>query len=248
MKLTKVALLASTFALFSANGLMAENAWVSLFNGKDLTGWEEHSGTAKYTVKDGVLTGMTVSSSPNSFMCTKKNYANFELELEFKCDPLLNSGVQIRSQISDHEMVVKGKGNTKPRKFPADRVHGYQCEIDMDVKRGRMWTAGIQEEAGRAWLQPDDGEKGPHGMAFSEQGRKVSKPGEWNKIRIVADGPSIKTWLNGEPRADIKDSVTASGIIGLQVHGIGADEKKAGLTVSFRNIRIKELPATASSK
>ena len=117
------------------------------------------------------------------------------MELEYKCDALLNSGVQIRSEVFPDATtnIIGGK----EIKFAADRIHGYQCEIDMDVARGRMWSGGIYDEARRGWLFPADGEKGQQGMAFSEQGRKISKPGEWNKLRIVANGPSIKTWLNG---------------------------------------------------
>ena len=95
----------------------------------------------------------------------------------------------------------------------------------MDVARGRMWTAGIYDEARRGWLLPPDGEKGPKGLAFSEQGRNVSKPGEWNKLRIVANGSSIRTWLNDVPRADIHDSLTPEGLIGLQVFMASARSK-----------------------
>ena len=85
-------------------------------------------------------------------------------------------------------------------------------------------------------------------MAFSEQGRKVTKNGEWNKLRIVANGPSIKTWINGEPRAEITDTLTPRGIIALQVHGVGADTNKVGLKVCFRNVRIKPITAKASAE
>ena len=184
-------------AVLAAAPVSAQNGWVNLFNGKNLDGWAEHSGQARYTVGDGVLTGESVAGSGNSFLCTTQTFENFELELEYKCDALLNSGVQIRSEVFPDATtnIIGGK----EIKFAADRVHGYQCEIDMDVARGRMWSGGIYDEARRGWLFPADGEKGQQGMAFSEQGRKVSKPGEWNKLRIVADGPSIKTWLNGGP-------------------------------------------------
>jgi hypothetical protein len=111
----------------------------------------------------------------------------------------------------------------------------------MDVARGRMWSAGIYDEARRGWLFPADGEKGKQGLAFSGQGRAISKNGEWNKLRIVADGPSIKTWLNGVPRAEIFDGVTPRGVIGLQVHGVGTNESRVGLKVSFRDIRLREI-------
>ena len=236
-KLFSCLLASVVFILHPAFG---QDGWVNLFNGTNLDGWMEHSGKAKYTVADGVLTGESVSGTGNSFLCTTGTYANFELELEYKCDALLNSGVQIRSEVFPDARTLTINGKTI--KLAPDRIHGYQCEIDMDVARGRMWTAGIYDEARRGWLLPPDGEKGPQGMAFSEQGRKVSKPDEWNQLRIVADGPSIKTWLNGVLRADITDSLTPRGVIGLQVHGIGKDTNKVGLKVSFRNLRIRELP------
>ncbi|HEX9046089.1 MAG TPA: DUF1080 domain-containing protein [Verrucomicrobiae bacterium] len=221
------------------DGQATASGWEDLFNGRNLDGWEEHSGTAKYTVADGVLIGESVSGSGNSFLCTKRTYQNFELELEYKCDPLLNSGVQVRSEVfpAATNAVIGGK----EYKFAADRIHGYQCEIDMDAARGRMWTGGIYDEARRGWLVPADGEKGPQGQAFSEQGRAASKNGEWNKLYIVANGPTIQTWLNGVKRAEICDNVTPQGVIALQVHGVGKDEKKVGLKICFRNIRIHEL-------
>ncbi len=232
--------------LLMALPVLAQDGWVSLFNGKNLDGWEEHSGKAKYTVADGVLTGETVSGSGNSFMCTTQKFENFEFEAEFKCDALLNSGVQIRSEV--FPTATTNIINGKPMKFAADRIHGYQCEIDMDVVKGRMWTAGIYDEARCGWLFPADGEKGKQGMAFSEQGRAFSKNGEWNTIRIVANGPSIKTWLNGEPRASLTDSLTPRGVIGLQVHGVGNDAKKVGLKINFRSIRLREIkPAAAAA-
>ncbi len=239
MKTSQYFSLASAIAIFSASPLLAQGGWVNLFNGKNLDGWEEHSGQAKYTVENGVLTGESVSGTGNSFLCATQTYGNFELEAEFKCDALLNSGIQIRSEVFPDATNAFIGG--KEFKFAADRIHGYQCEIDMDAERGRMWTAGIYDEARRGWLFPADGEKGPRGLAFSEQGRAVSKNGEWNKLRIVANGPTIQTWLNGEKRAEICDNVTPRGVIGLQVHGVGQDTNKVGLKVSFRNLRIHEL-------
>ena len=55
-----------------------EAGWVSLFNGKDLEGWEQVNGLAKYEVKDGTIMGNSVPNSPNSFLCTKKHYGDFD--------------------------------------------------------------------------------------------------------------------------------------------------------------------------
>ena len=241
MRFMKLALTAAC-AVFATVPAFAQNGWINLYNGKNLDGWEVHSGKAKYTVDNGVLTGESVAGTGNSFLCTTRSFENFELELEYKCDPKLNSGVHVRSEVFPTATTADIGGKTY--KFAADRVHGYQCEIDMDATRGRMWTGGIYDEARRGWLVPAGPEKGPAGTAFSVQGRTVTKNDEWNKLRIVCDGPSIKTYLNGELRASLTDSTTPRGIIALQVHGVGNDEKKSGMKVSYRNIRLHELPSS----
>jgi len=75
--------------------------WKSLFNGKDLTGWKQLNGQAKYTVENGEIVGTTVSGEPNSFLATTENYGDFILEFEFKVDSTMNSGVQFRSKSSE---------------------------------------------------------------------------------------------------------------------------------------------------
>src|ERR1700748_704159 len=130
MKMSRIFAPALAAIVLTASPVFAADGWIDLFNGKNLDGWEEHSGKAKYTVVDGVLTGESVSGTGNSFLCTTQTYENFELTLEYKCDALLNSGVQIRSEVFPGMVtnVIKGK----VIKYAPDRVHGYQCEIDMD--------------------------------------------------------------------------------------------------------------------
>jgi 3-keto-disaccharide hydrolase len=218
--------------LVTAVGLTAADTpggWVDLFNGKDLDGWVQRGGKAKYTVEDGQLVGRSTPNTANSFLCTKKEYADFILELEFKVDAKLNSGVQIRSECFDEPKKVEVNG--KSETIPAGRVHGYQVEIDPDVERGRLWTGGIYDEGRRKKFLAD--------LKDNEAARKAFKPGDWNKLRIECKGDSIKTWVNGVPAADVKDSMTHKGFIALQVHGVGKREET--LEVRFKNIRIQEL-------
>jgi len=56
---------------------------------------------------------------------------------------------------------------------------------------------------------------------------------------VECRGDSIKTWLNGELRADFRDDLTGSGFIGLQVHGVG--NKTTAMFAKWRNIMLKEL-------
>lgn len=215
------------------------DGFTPLFDGKTLDGWVQNGGTAKYEVVDGMIVGTSVPKTGNSFLCTKKNYGDFELQVEFKVDPLLNSGIQIRSQVfaKDKVVVTKDKnGKESKRKIPAGRVHGYQVEIDPSK---RAWSGGIYDEGRRGWL---------NNLADNEPARKAFKQNEWNHYRILCQGDSIKTWVNGVPAADLKDSLTPKGFIALQVHGIGNHPEKIGKQVSWRNIKIKELAAKKNAK
>ena len=207
--------------------LQAADEMVPLFDGKTLTGWEQHSGAAEYRIQDGAIIGKTVPNTGNSFLCTAKKYSNFILELEFKVDPSMNSGVQFRSNYYTKETEVEIAG--KKKKFPADRVHGYQFEIDPSP---RAYTGGIYDEGRRGWL---------FDLKNNEAARKAFKQGEWNQIRIECRGDSLKTFINGVAAADLKDSLTAEGVIALQVHGIGKNQAAIGKEVMWKNIRIQEL-------
>ena len=198
-----------------------EGPWISLFDGKTLDGWEQHSGEAKYAVEDGAIVGTSVPNTGNSFLCTKDNYGDFILEFEFLANPGLNSGVQFRSEIRERD----------------DRVFGYQNELE-DENNQRDWSCGIYDEARRGWLCPTkDNEE--QGKAFGDQGKKLWKNGEWNTIRIECRGDHIQTFLNGEKRADLHDDMTTEGLIGLQVHGVG--DREEPMSVRWRNLRIQEL-------
>lgn len=214
-----------------------DDGMTALFDGKSTEGWIQRGGKAQYSVADGCLVGKTVAKEANSFLCPPKEYGDFVLEYEYKVDPKLNSGVQIRSECFDQEKTVDFNG--KKIKVAAGRVHGYQIEIDNEPGRARFWSAGLYEEGCRGWIFP--GFAGGDAKAFSAQGAKLTKVEDWNKVRVECKGDSIKTWLNGELRVDAKDSRTAKGFIGFQVHGIGGDAKRVGIEVRWRNIRIKEL-------
>lgn len=199
---------------------------MALFNGRDLDGWVQRGGKAKYEVRDGELVGTSVPRTPNSFLCTARGYTNFILELEFKVATNLNSGVQIRSECFDEarEIVVAGK----TIRIPAGRVHGYQVEIDPSP---RAWSGGVYDEGRRGWL---------NNLEKNDAARKAFRSAEWNTFRIEARGASIRTWINGVPAADLTDGMTPAGFIALQVHGVG--DRTDPLEVRWRNLRLQELP------
>jgi hypothetical protein len=190
-----------------------EKGFVSLFNGKNLEGWEQKNGTATYEVVDGTILGTTAEGSPNSFLCSIKDYENFDLRFEVKVDDELNSGVQIRSV-------------SKPG-YKEGRVHGPQVEIESGPgSSGFIYSEGT----GRKWISADPAE------------HEVFKNGKWNHYRVLADGNRVQTWVNGKPieDAEIPAVESAKGFIGLQVHGLNK-KQKGPFKVQWQNIRIKEL-------
>lgn len=229
--LTPIVFIAAIGSAFAADN------WTNLFNGKDIEGWVQRGGKAKYTIEDGCIVGTSTMDTPNTFLCTGRDYGDFILEYEFKIDPRLNSGVQIRSNSFPTATELEWQG--KKFKTGANVVHGIQIEIDPNPKQNRWWAAGIYEEGRRGWLYP--GILGGDAKEFTDQGRKIFKQEDWNKVRVEAIGDSIKTTLNGTPCAEIKDSVTPSGFIALQVHGIGKEKEKDGTQVRWRNLRIQEV-------
>ena len=211
-----------------------KKGFVALFDGQDISDWIKRGGEATYSVEDGAIVGTSVADTPNTFLCTKRNYANFILELELKVDAGLNSGIQIRSEVQESAMevmVTNSKGEQKKKKIGAGRVYGYQVEIDPSE---RAWSGGIYDEARRGWLFNLEGDE-------NKKAREAFKVGEWNKYRIVARGDVIKTWVNGVSAADLKDDMTPEGFIALQVHGIGNKAELVGKQVSWRNLHIRVL-------
>lgn len=217
------------FTDFSVTNGREKDEWISLFDGKSLDGWSVHSGFAKYRVEDDAIVGSTVKGSPNTFLCTDREYGDFILEFEVLLDPRLNSGVQIRSKIAKEEMVFVFTGrNGKPRSrtIPADRVYGYQVEIATE-KGGS--SGSIYDEARRAFMLASTNSDPVASKAF--------KDGRLNKFRIECKGDRIRTWINDIPCVDLRDSMTSRGVIGLQVHGVRDDAPT--YEVRWRNIRIK---------
>jgi len=194
-------------------GAVVGEGFAPLFDGRTLAGWVQRGGKAEYRVEDGCIVGASRPNQPNSFLCTEREYEDFILELEFKVDPDLNSGVQIRSQSLSA--------------YHNGQVHGYQVEIDPSP---RAWTGGIYDEGRRGWLVPVD--KDPYARA-------AFKPGQWNRMRVEARGDLIRVWINAIQTAELHDSMTLRGFIGLQVHGVGADTRER--TVRWRGIRIQPL-------
>lgn len=201
--------------------------WIDLFDGKSLDGWVHMNGSHQYSVEDGAIVGRTYPWSRNSFLCSVKQFDNFELELEVIVDDTTNQGVQFRSRVKP---VSTG---SQPAQL-AGRVWGPQLEVRQFQGMDKPTTGFIYGEAmGTRYLSGDIYPKGHH--HYVDQ--------SWNKLRIVAEGPRLRTWVNGRLIDDVTHEEAYEthphGFIALQVHGMNDGRT---YEMGWRNIRIRPLP------
>ncbi len=239
-------LLCATLTLWSLSGAVLSQDSVppepsdmkSLFNGKDLTGWDGDPNL--WSVKDGVIHGETTEQNPakgNTFIIWKDGVLkDFELRLSFRCNATNNSGIQYRSKhIQDdsvkNKWVVRGYQHElrNENKFPNTSSFIY----DEGGKRGRICLVG--EKAN--WT---NGKKVVESTFLDEAGfQKLMKIDDWNDVVIIGKGANIKHYLNGKLVLDFTDNdpsvALSEGVLALQLH--------AGkpMWAEFKNIRLKEL-------
>ena len=211
-----------------------ERGFKSMFNGKDLTGWD--GSPDLWSVKDGAITGQTTAEHPakeNTFLIwTNGVVRDFEMRCSFKLVPgdakgFANSGIQYRSKV------------VKPSYWV---VAGYQA----DMEAGPSYTGILYEEKGRGILAKR-GERvviGPDGkinvvgsVGDAKEIEASVKKGDWNDYVIIVKGDHLVQIINGHLTVDVTDKDEAkaarSGIIALQLH--------AGppMMAQFKNLRIR---------
>jgi hypothetical protein len=206
-------------AIFFCGSSAFADDWATLFDGKSLEGWKPSRDNTQFATIDGVIVG--TSSDQTQFLHTVETYGDFELELEVKLhDTDLNSGVQFRTQLTR----TNDAGTARPS------IHGPQ--VDLGKSPGR--SGHIFNQGNGAWITPKED------LVRNE----AMTNGEWNKLRVLAVGPRIQTWINGKQVANVTDDEAyakyPSGVIALQIHGVKNSPEKAR-HVSFRSIRVRRI-------
>ena len=193
----------------------AAAAPVSLFDGQSLAGWEGETNKV-WRVRNGVIAGGSLDGNPrNEFLATLKSYKNFHLRLDYKLtgtQGFVNSGVQFRSQRIAN---------------PPNEVSGFQADI------GAGFSGCLYDESRRNRMLA---------LADTNFVARLEKVGDWNTYEIVATGPQILIFLNGQRTAiwvEREAGIAETGVIALQIHGNCKAE------VEFRNITIDVLPNSA---
>jgi len=231
----------STYAIAVDEPVLAptESDMQSIFNGKDLDGWD---GDPKlWSVRNGVIHGETTlekAANGNTFLIWKKGTTkDFELRLSFRCNATNNSGIQYRSKhITDGQ--VKN----------AWVIRGYQHELRNEVTFPNV-SSFIYDEGGQRNRVCLVGEK----ASWSSDGKKVESStlidqdafsklmnvDDWNDVVIIGKGVNIQHYLNNRLVLDFTDNepnfALTDGVMALQLH--------AGkpMWAEFKNIRIKSI-------
>src|SRR5436190_749578 len=226
--------------LFQPGSAKAEDKdkeFQTIFNGKDLAGWD---GNPKlWSVKDGAIVGQTTAENPikgNTFLIwTNGTTADFELRCSFKITSqnekgFANSGIQYRSKVLDPAGWVVG---------------GYQA----DFEAGKTYTGILYEERMRG-IMATRGEKVTWGGADckkevtgsvgkSDEIQAALKKGEWNDYVVIARSNHLQQFINGKQTVDVTDDCedkrAMRGVLALQLH------QGPPMKVEFRDVRLKVL-------
>lgn len=213
----------------AAGGLKAQEGAVSLFNGKDLTGWD---GDPRFwSVQDGALTGVSTAENPvkvNTFLIWKGGtLKNFELWVKYRLEGN-NSGIQYRS---------KNLGEW--------RVGGYQADMDaMNTYTGILYEErgrGILAKVGtKSTVRPNGQVEVTGSVGDPAEIKAAIRKDDWNEYHITARGNHLVHEINGKVTAELVDEDEGKrameGILALQLHSGGP------MTVRFKDIRLKVLP------
>jgi hypothetical protein len=183
----------SGFAQPSQRPAEAGTRWVSLFNGKDLTGWMI-VGKERWVGDEGTILGESVNKG-NGFLKTEKTYKDFDLFLRFKCESPINSGVFYHSDIVEDISKIKF------------------IQVEIDNRIGNH-TGGLHGDRttpanGKGWI-----------VWPAPENETVIKPYDWNDMLVQVHGNRIRTQLNGVQMIDFTypSPNNTDGILALQLH------------------------------
>ncbi len=203
-----------TAAGCSSNQCSQEGVQVSLFDGKTFNGWEGDMNW--FRIEDGAIVAGTLEKEIpyNEFLCTTKEYNDFELRLEARLiGEGANAGIQFRS-----------------RRVPGEtEVSGYQADMGGESGEYDVVWGSLYDESRRNTMLA---------IANEEELNKVMQLGDWNEYVIRCVGRRIQLWINGYKTVDYTESdesIEETGIIGVQIHGGPPSE------AWYRNITIIEL-------
>jgi hypothetical protein len=213
------ALLAALVPCLACAGPVEEkekaDGFVPLFNGKDLRGWKEYAGKPGNWAAEGGL--IVCQGRGGGWLGTERDYADFELRLEYRLKPGGNSGVYIRAPEQGH----------------ISRV-GMEIQI-LDDEHPRYAKLNNSQYTGSIY----------HVVGPSRKAGKPA--GQWNEMAVRAEGRRVTVLVNGEKVVDANlDQYRQDPKVDKEHPGLARKAGKIGLQshtdrVEFRRLRLKEL-------
>jgi hypothetical protein len=199
-------------ALLGLSAAVAQDGWISLFNGKDFTGWKVSEHPASFTIRDGAIAAH--GERAHCFYvgeAGQHNFKNFELKVDVKADANSNGGIFIHTEYQDTGWPAKG----------------FEIQVNNTYNKDPVKTGSLYHEKDVHEALPKDNER------FTEH---IGVRG--NKVTIAVNGKQTVSWnqpADWNGTSDFVGRRISSGTIALQGHDPGS-------TVYYKNIQIKPLP------
>ena len=221
-----ISLLIVILFLSGCNGQPKQNEPMSLFNGRDFSGWhidvpkmdDDASLKSPFIVRDGMLVSL---GTPGGHVITDAIYKNYKLEVEYRF-----AGVPGNCGVLVHASTPRALYEMFPKSIEVQMMHenagDFWCIVedievpDMVERRGPKENWGITEGKGRRILNLTDGTEKP--------------VGEWNNMVIECEENSVKVWVNGELVNHGTNCTASEGNIALQAEGSEVEFRKVVLT------------------
>ena len=245
MKALKFFSLICCSVLLSASLALAQDGWTELFNGTNFNGWRspksETFPTNSWRIEDGVLSVVSSGngeSQAGGDIITRKRYSNFELVADFKATTGCNSGIKIFVQ---------------PNISPIDKVTGQPTAVGSAIGMEFQILDDAHHPDAKLGRDGDRTIGSLYDLIPAPKNKIVMPVGEWNQARIVSQGKHVEFWLNGEKTVEFergspefRQAVALSKFKNIPDFGEWADGhillQEHGSVVSFRNVKIRELP------
>ena len=213
-----------------------EPGFESLFNGKDLAGWDYDP--SFWSVQEGAITAFTaeegVTRRENTCLIWKGTAADFVLRLSFRLRDVItekpaNSGVIYRG-----------------RRVKDWQVRGYQCDLH-GAFTGALILLEDNNDPRSPWGQsvvikrtgPRPALRATGTITEAARFAETVKFGDWNELEIIAEANRIVHKINGVVTLEAIDET----MVGAPEPGLIALELKRATNLQFKNIRLKGLPA-----
>ena len=211
-----------------------EAGFVPIFDGKSLDGWHavpEGSGS-DWSVRDGVIVGQGSADRLAYLVWKDAKLRDFELRFQYRLPGTGNTGVEIRARPD------------KTGKRPFEGYHADLGHVGIGPHILGAWDFHFAE---RKEYPCPRGTRLFIDKAGRTRAEKVAEPvtlddineHDWNRVRVIAKRNHFRFFINGKPASEFTDDAEVGGLdrgaIGLQIHD-------KGMTVKFKDVRLKAEP------